>query len=289
MRRNAVRHICMGLAFFAVLLVSCAAFTSPVTVLAPSHAYLEAPKSGIGKTAGKQHIPQTEDEVDVLMTIFHPSAQIADDMDMPQFFAALYYPPDFEPGKDQPELRNLLGDVEEIRYLDKKAWGANVSVDKAGLYQFLLEGKPWWDAANNRYLHEQAKVALPVRHAARGWEAPFGQSFEILPLTRPFGLTAPTMFSARALMDSKPLENIPVFMGRVGNGKPKGGWLQEMETISDKQGQFSFVLNEPGWWYCRAYMKGDPLKGPDGEMRERLRSTVFWVYVNPLQDAKTKK
>lgn len=262
---------------------------APVTVLAPSQAYINADDSA--KKLDKKNGKKSPGEVDVLITLLDPANRASLDMDLPQLFAALYYPPKFESGKDQPELINLLGDVEGIRYLDKKAWGANVSVARPGLYQFILESKPWWDEANNRYLHEQAKVALPVKAEANGWDASFGQSFEILPLTRPFGLVAPTLFSGRLLLDGKPLEHVAVRMGRVGNdkGQPVNVWAGNMETYSGSDGEFSFVLNAPGWWHCQAAIKGSPLKGPDGEMRERLRSTVFWLYVDGAQTPKNKK
>lgn len=283
-----MRYALIGLALLTFPLYAVNVSSAPVTVLAPSQAYVLAPSEALLKNHPKKTESAPSDEVDVLMAIFKPGAQSAEDMDTPQFFAVMYYPPDFRPGKDQPELQNLLGDVEEIRYLDKKAWGANVSVGKPGLYQFIMEGKPWWDTANNRYIHEQAKVAVPVLHGARGWEAPFGQSFEILPLTRPFGLAAPALFSARIMMDGKPLERQPVLMGRVGDGKSGSAWSPAMEAISGADGTVSFVLNEPGWWYCQTSIEGDPLKGPDGEMRERLRSTIFWVYVESLHDSKSK-
>lgn len=282
----------MFLGFIGLLFSAVMAGSAPVTVLAPSKAIVETldPPRNHGKNQGKMRIPPV-DEVDMLMALLDQDAHGARDMDMPQFFAALYYPPDFELGQSQPELLNLLGDVEEIRYLDKKAWGANVSVARPGLYQFILEGKPWWDSESNRYLHEQAKVVLPVAQGARGWEAPSGQSLEILPLTRPFGFVAPALFSAKVLLDGKPLENIPVHMGRVSNSKIKTSsrWQQDMEARSNAAGEFAFVLSEPGWWYCEASIAGDPLKGPDGEMRELVRSTVFWLYVASAPEASGKK
>ncbi len=96
-------------------------FAQPVTALIPSQPSLEK--------GGKQ--PQNE--VDVLIALLEPFACTGVDMDRPQFFAVLYYPENFNPDGMQPELRPLLGDVEEIRYLDKKAWGANVAIEKPGL------------------------------------------------------------------------------------------------------------------------------------------------------------
>ncbi len=251
-------------------------FAQPVTALIPSQPSLEK--------GGKQ--PQNE--VDVLIALLEPFACTGVDMDRPQFFAVLYYPENFNPDGMQPELRPLLGDVEEIRYLDKKAWGANVAIEKPGLYQFVLEAKPWFDAGRDIYLHQQAKVALPAFGGHEGWGAPFGQSFEILPLTRPFGLTAPALFSAQVMLDGKELANLPVFMGRIHTTRPNAPtpFHQYLEARTDSKGQISFVMNEPGWWYCEASIPGAPLKGPDGLMRNLERSTIFWLYVDGPLDAK---
>lgn len=254
-------------------------WSGPVTALIPSQPSVEA-----GATTAPG------DEVDLLIALIEPFENEGVNMDMPQFLAAMYYPPDLT-DKMQPELRNLLGDVEEIRYLDKKAWGANVAIEKAGLYQFILEAKPWWNAEKNSYLSQQAKVLVPALGVENGWNVPFGQSFEILPLTRPFGLTAPALFSARVLLDGKPLENIAVNMGRINTTHTPAltRWHKFLEARTDEDGQFSFVLNERGWWYCEASITGAPLKGPDGQMRDVERSTVLWLYIDEPQTAKPKK
>lgn len=272
-------RIGMGLGVAVLFALAATAHSAPVTALAPS-------QPGVELKNGK-----AQDEVDVLIALMDPFERSGVDMDMPQFFAAMYYPQNFNPDTMQPELRNLLGDVEEIRYLDKKAWGANVAIDKPGLYQFILEAKPWWDAERNIYLHQQAKVLLPALGVENGWNTTFGQSFEILPLNRPFGLTAPALFSGRLLLDGKPLENIPIRMGRINTASAPvpTRWHRSLEARSDSDGQFSFVLNEPGWWYCEAAIAGAPLKGPDGEMRDLERSTVLWLYVDAPMEAKTKK
>lgn len=248
----------------------------PVTVLAPSHAAIEAPAVNVKAQRKKDKAEKQRDEVDVLITLMEPGSHGGEDVGMPKFFGALYYKPDFDPARDKPELRNLLGDVEEIRYHDKKAWGANVSVAKPGLYQFIVDGKPWWNEAKGIYLQEQAKVVLPVLGGASGWQSSFGQSLEILPLSRPYDNNAPCLFSGRLMLDGKPLENVAVRMGCISDHKNVPG---EMQAYTGAGGQFAFVLSAPGWWYCQAEVAGDPLKGPDGSMRPVERSTVFWQYV----------
>lgn len=263
--------ICLGI-ILQTLLFCVAAAAAPVTTLVPSQPNLEAPQS----------------EVDILMSLMRPFEHTGEPMDMPQLFAAIYYPPDFDPASMRPDLLNLLGDVEEIRYLDTKAWGANVAISKPGLYQFILEARPWWDKQRNMYMQQQVKVALPAFGSDKGWNAPFGQSFEILPLTRPFGLTAPALFSGRLLLDGKPLQDVPVHMGRINASHTKAvsQWHKDLEARTTADGQFSFVLNQPGWWYCEAAIAGAPLKGPDGEMCASERSTVFWLYVDEAVKAK---
>lgn len=244
----------------------------PVTVLVPGTPAISA------QSASKKKAKAAKDEADILIALMDPHKYTSEDMERPQFMAALYYGGDGRTG--EPELRNLLGDVEEIRYNGKKAWGVNVPLTEPGLYQFVMEGRPWWNPATKSYLHQQAKVLLPVRTKVNGWEASFGQSFEILPLTRPFGLVAPALFSARVLLDGKPLANLPIRMVRLNPGKAaaSGLWEEDMEARTNQDGQFSFVLNESGWWACEASTNGAPLKGPNGEMSPVERSTVLWVY-----------
>ncbi|MDE5878614.1 MAG: DUF4198 domain-containing protein, partial [Desulfovibrio sp.] len=190
--------------------------------------------------------------------------------------------PNAPEGGAQPERRDLLGDVEEIRYLDQKAWGANVALDKPGLYQFILEGRPWWDEERQIFLRHQATLALPVHGVDRGWSEPTGQSFEIVPLTRPFGLSAPALFSGRVLLDGKALAGVKVRMLRInadGAAAPSP-WHEDMAAISNAEGEFSFLLAQPGWWCCEAITDGSPLKGPDGELKPVERAALFWLFVD---------
>lgn len=128
--------------------------------------------------------------------------------------------------------------MEEIRYLDQKAWGANVALSRPGLYQFVIEARPWWDAARDRFVQHYVKTTLPVYGVERGWELPVGQHFEIQPLTRPFGLTAPALFSGRVLFNGKPLDNAPVRMSRINTDKQSAPtpWQEELAARTDKNG-----------------------------------------------------
>ena len=233
---------------------------------------------------GELQTPPISEEVDVLISMMRPFRHEGLPMDMPQLFAVLRYD-DNTPVKDgvlQPERHDLLGDVEEIRYLDQKAWGANVALSRPGLYQFIIEARPWWDAARDRFVQHYVKTTLPVYGVERGWELPVGQRFEIQPLTRAFGLTAPALFSGRVLFNGKPLDNAPVRMARINTDKQNAPtpWHEELAARTDGEGRFAFVLNQPGWWCCAATAAGDPLKGPDGQPKPLELGALFWLYVD---------
>ena len=236
------------------------------------------------------------EEVDILLSLMRPFLHEGVAVDMPQLFAVLRHDADAGApvGGATPERRDLLGDVEEIRYLDQKAWGANVALDKPGLYQFIMDGRPWWDEVRQTFLRQQAKVTLPVHGVERGWNEATGLSFEIVPLVRPFGLNAPALFSGRVLLDGKPLADAPVRMVRINadGASPAGPWHEDMAGLSNAAGEFSFILAQPGWWCCEALTPGAPLKGPDGELKPVERAALLWLFVEgipPTKDNDTRK
>ena len=248
----------------------------------PAAANATKPAAAAATEAAPQ--PDIGAEVDVLITMLRPFRYEGLVMDMPQLFAVLRYD-DATPLKEgvlQPERRDLLGDVEEIRYLDQKAWGANVALNKPGLYQFLIEARPWWDAARQRFAQHYVKTILPVYGVERGWDAPAGLRFEIVPRTRPFGLMAPTLFSGQALLEGNPLPKALVRMHRINVEKTPvpTPWHEELATRADSQGNFAFVLAQPGWWCCQAEAEGAPLKGPDGQPKPLDMGALLWLYVD---------
>ncbi|MBO4313300.1 MAG: DUF4198 domain-containing protein [Desulfovibrio sp.] len=236
---------------------------------------------------------QIDQEIDVLMSLMRPADRTAEAMDMPQLFAVLRFDADtpVRDGTPQPERRDLLGDVEEILYMDKKAWGANVALEHPGLHHFILETRPRWNEAEGIFIQNFVKTIVPVYGVEDGWHEAAGQHFEIVPLTRPFGLTSPSVFSARALLDGKAAANVPVVMSRINTDGQKflTPWHRELAARTDAAGQFSFVLNRPGWWCCEAMTEGSPLKGPDGQPRRLRMSALFWLYVDGTEAAPKKR
>lgn len=243
--------------------------------------------------------PGIAQEVDVLMTRMDPFRHLAEEMSMPQLFAVLRFDDHTLPreGVMQPERVDLLGDVEEAQYLDKKAWGANVALDKPGLYQFIIETRPWWNEADQRYDQHYVKSFLPVYGVETGWEYPAGLPVEIVPLSRPFGLSNPSLFSGRVLDHGKPRAGVIIRAQRINleNCPVPSRWHEDVAVRSNERGEFALVLNRPGWWCCTAIMEGTPLKGNDGDPRPLQIGSAVWVYVDaadgqrPAQPQPAKK
>lgn len=262
------------------------AATAPVTLFAPG---LPAPEKNARNR--KEEQPMHGDGADILIALVQPHEYTGREMDRPQLFGMYFQPPFQEDQKSNPEWVDLLSDMEEIRYLDKKAWSANIDAEKPGLYKMVLETRPWWDERRGIFIQHQGKLLLPILGIDDGWNIPTGQSLEIVPLTNPFGLVAPAFFAGMFLVDGKPAQNMQIIMGKLNTTHEEvpTRWHEAMEARTDANGQFGFVLNKPGWWFCEARIPGDPLKGPDGAIRELLRSTLLWVHVGNANEKVARK
>lgn len=272
-----------------------------LAVLAPSQPTIERqpekaarnPAAQPGNTAGGGAQKGAVPEVDILYALMDVFAYAGRPVDRPQQFAALRFDEE-SPQKDGellPERSDLLGDMEEISYLGQKAWGINMALEKAGLYQFIAEGRPRWDEAGRRFVQQTAKSMLPVFGVDAGWSQPAGFNFEIVPLTRPFGLIAPALFSGRVLLGGRPLAGAPVSMRRINADRKSAGgvWQREMRAITDADGQFVFLLDRGGWWGCLASASGDPIKGPDGSSNPLELGSLIWLYVDDAPQAAGRK
>lgn len=225
--------------------------------------------------------------MDLLLAQVRPAQPNGVDMDMPQRVAAARL---FTEAENAGGLRQdvqvhweeYLGDLEEIRYLKKKAWALHLPVEQAGLYQIVVETRPRWEKERDRFRQDFVKLEVPVQHAAAGWERPAGLSVEIVPLTRPFGLLPPALFTGQVLCAGAAAAHIPVRITRLNTDQTRfsSSWHEEQEVMTDERGMFSFVCPLPGWWAFTALTEGDPLKGPDGQSKTLVRGAILWIYVD---------
>lgn len=229
-------------------------------------------------------------QMDVLVAFVEPQEHSGIDMDRPQMFAVIRRSlamPENENTQEQAAVpmatrEDLLGNLEEIKYLKHQAWAANVPLSIPGLYQLITESRPWWNAKDNNFIQQFVKTTVPVFGEGLGWDEPAGLKFEILPLTRPFGNVAPAHFRGKVVLSGNPLPDTYVKITRHNTEERPfpSPWHESQLVKTDGQGLFSFVCPLPGWWGFMAVTQGDPLKGPDGQIKPLEMGSIIWMYVD---------
>jgi uncharacterized GH25 family protein len=150
----------------------------------------------------------------------------------------------------------------------------------------LVSGRTYMDEEKD-YIQDRVKVVLHVQ-AQKNWDADLGQ-LELVPLTRPYGLSAGMVFQAEMV------DRVP----KLGGVHPMAGALAEVERFNsappatlppdeqitrtvklDRLGKLITTLPDPGWWSLTVTSPhGATLRVNDKSMPLRFRSTL-WVFVD---------
>jgi cobalt/nickel transport protein len=106
--------------------------------------------------------------------------------------------------------------------------------------------------------------------------------FEMIPLTRPYGLLPGMVFQAQAQFDKKPLAATLVEIERYNPTPPKTLPPDEHVTRAaktDPNGVVTCTLPDSGWWCLTAQRDGGKKarEGKDHPLRQR---TTLWVFVD---------
>jgi cobalt/nickel transport protein len=150
-----------------------------------------------------------------------------------------------------------------------------------GDFVFVLETPPIWMAEEEEFFQDTVKVVLHVQ-AQNGWDAAARQRFELLPLTRPYGLQAGMVFQAQALADGKPLAGALTEIERYNPTPPKELPPDEQITHTvrtDPNGVATGTLTGPGWWCLTAQHNGGT-REHDGKAYPVRRRGTLWVFVD---------
>jgi uncharacterized GH25 family protein len=156
-----------------------------------------------------------------------------------------------------------------------------------GDHVFVLVSSRVYMEEEKDFIQDTVKVILHVQ-AQKNWDADSGE-MEMLPLTRPYGLTPGMVFQAE-MIDRVPMP------GRL---HPMAGALTEVERFNsappatlppdehitrtlklDRMGKLVSTLPDPGWWALTVtspHAGKHSVKGK--EMPLRFRSTL-WVFVD---------
>jgi cobalt/nickel transport protein len=174
---------------------------------------------------------------------------------------------------------------------DRKAFEVEYKPTEPGDYYLCLESPPYFIPEEQEFWQDYVKEPLHVQ-ASKGWDQPVGLPVEIIPLTRPYGWPAGSVFKGQALAKNRALTRATLeiekfngfFVSRAHLPKDRLGEenspLITRVTKTDHMGYFICTLDSPGWWNISVSApggrKGHEHKTYPVEMRGGL-----WVYVEP--------
>ncbi len=153
--------------------------------------------------------------------------------------------------------------------------------ERVGDYVFALTTPQVFMKDEEVILEDTVKVVLHVQ-AQKGWDQVVGLPFELVPLTRPYGLKPGMVFQAQALFKDKPLAGAMVEVERYNEVPPKELPPEEHRTRAvktDPNGILTCTLPDAGWWCITAYRDGGKA-GHAGKNYPLQQRTTFWVYVD---------
>jgi cobalt/nickel transport protein len=150
-----------------------------------------------------------------------------------------------------------------------------------GDHVFLLTTPPVWMKSEQEFWQDSIKVVVHVL-TQNGWDAAVGEGFELVPLTRPYGLRAGMVFQAQALLGGKPVPGVMAEVERYNQTPPKE--LPPDEHITrrvkaDPNGVLTCTLTDPGWW-CVTVSREAGQRQHDGKNYPLRQRATFWVHVD---------
>jgi cobalt/nickel transport protein len=153
--------------------------------------------------------------------------------------------------------------------------------EQRGDYVFVLRTPPIWMAEEEEFFQDTAKVVLHVE-AEKAWDAAAPNIFQLVPLTRPYGLQAGMAFQAQVAGTDRPLAGAHVEVERYNPAPPKELPPDEQMTRTvktDPNGVLTGTLTEPGWWSLTARRDGG-LREHDGKKYPVRQRATLWVFVD---------
>lgn len=200
----------------------------------------------------------------------HPFEQMMMNMDKPNEAGV------FINGK-KTDLSNTLKEQKD----DKNSfWQSEYEIKEPGLYVFYVDPKGYFEASEEKFIRHITKSVVNAYGYGQGWQEPLGLKAEIVPLTRPYGLYAGNLFSAKVLYKGKPAKNVMVEVEFMNDGKKLGAPSEDhttQEVMTNELGEFSFVMPHAGWWGFAALIDDDEKMNKDGKEYPVELGGVLWI------------
>jgi len=167
-----------------------------------------------------------------------------------------------------------------------KAYSFKLDVEERGDYIVAMKAALIWDEDEEVFLQDYAKSVLHVQDKL-GWDRSAGLAFELVPLTRPYGLQVGGVIQLLVLRDGKPFPGCEVEFEKLQPFIPDeydlpGEEFITFEAKSDPNGVVTFGLHEEGWFAVTAVHDTGTEITQGTHTGELIDRSTFWINVAPL-------
>lgn len=167
----------------------------------------------------------------------------------------------------------------QTKKLDHKAWKGEYKINMPGVNKFFIQPQPYFEPAEEKFISHVPKLIISSFGLEDGWDEPIGLKYEIVPMTKPFGLYRGNLFQGKVLHDGKPAINVEVeveLYNEFGLKAPSDAHITQV-VKTDDNGVFSFVMNHKGWWGFAALIEEGEIKHQDGKSYPVENGALIWV------------
>ncbi|ALV23794.1 Co/Ni ABC transporter CbiKLMQO, periplasmic substrate-binding protein CbiK [Campylobacter iguaniorum] len=158
-------------------------------------------------------------------------------------------------------------------------WTSEFNANNPAMYQFYVDPKPYFEAAEDKFIRHITKTVVNAYGFGEGWDRPVGLKAEIVPLSRPYALYAGNIFSGVVLYKGKPAKDVVVeveYYNEKGLKAPSEDFITQ-EVKTNQNGEFSFAMPLAGWWGFAALIDDDESVKKDGKDYPVELGGVIWV------------
>ena len=176
------------------------------------------------------------------------------------------------------ENENNALKLEETKKFEHKAWNASYKIKRPGVYKFYVKPQAYYEPSEEKFISHVPKIIVSAFGREDGWDKALGLKYEIIPLTKPFGLYSGNIFTGKVLHNSKPASNVEVeveLYNTFGLKAPSDAHITQV-VKTDENGIFSFVMNHKGWWGFAALIE-EGEKEYNGKKYPIENGALLWI------------
>lgn len=185
---------------------------------------------------------------------------------------------------------DLTATLKPAKFFGKNSWTASYKVTRPGVYQFVMQPKPYWEGAEDKFIVHYTKTVIGAFGEEEGWDAPLGLKTEIVPLSRPFANYAGNLFQGQVLMNGKPVPDCEVeveYFNEKNTHRAPNDYFVTQRVKTDANGVFSYSVPWEGWWGFAALNDAEDKMLRDGTAKDVELGAVLWTeFTRPARSGK---